>query len=625
MTDARPCPDATPSPATLPHAVHRRSLLMGAAAGAMLGMVPGAVGAAAAPADAAQRFLDGLTDDLLTRYPENATALGLDKDRHAGLRSRLGDRSLAQIARNRATVRSQLTEVKALDRSGLSPEMLANLEVAQTSLELADEGQGFAFGDMSLLNVNYSYRNSPYAVAQNVGAFVEVPDFLTSQHKIEGKADADAYLVRLAAYGQALDAETERLHHDGGKGVGLPDFLLDKAIRQMSAAAAIPSGQWEIVSHFEAGAKAVGRAGAGDAARIAEQQVLPALKRQVAELERQRRTARSDAGVWALPQGDAYYAWALRAATTTPLTPEEVHAMGLEQLAALHARMEPLLRAQGLTQGTVGERMAALGRDPQYLFENSDAGRAQLLAYVNGRVDAIRKRMPDAFTRLVPGNLVVKRVPVSIENGAPGGYASAGSMDGTQPGTYYINLRDTSIWPRHALPTLTYHEGIPGHIWQGEYSYKLPLIRTLLAYSAYTEGWALYAEQLADELGTYQDDPVGQLGYLQSLAFRACRLVVDTGLHAKRWTREQAIDWFATSNGSTRTQVTGEVDRYCAWPGQACAYKIGHSEIVRVRADIQARLGARYDFRRFNDALVMTGNVPLSRLGGLVLARLEGG
>ena len=230
--------------------------------------------------------------------------------------------------------------------------------------------------------------------------------------------------------------------------------------------------------------------------------------------------------------------------------------------------------------------------------------------------------MPQAFTVLVPGKLVVKRVPVAIEAGAPGGYASAGSMDGSQPGSYYINLRDTSIWPRHALPTLSYHEGIPGHIWQGEYSYKLPLIRTLLAYSAYTEGWALYAEQLADELGVYKDDPIGQLGYLQSMAFRACRLVVDTGIHAKRWTRQQAIDWFVTNNGSTAAQVSREVDRYCSWPGQACAYKIGHTAINRVRDDLKARLGGTYDFRRFNDALVMTGNVPLSRLGALVEGRL---
>ena len=215
---------------------------------------------------------------------------------------------------------------------------------------------------------------------------------------------------------------------------------------------------------------------------------------------------------------------------------------------------------------------------------------------------------------LVAGKINVKRVPPSIENGAPDGYAGPGTIDGSQPGLYYINLRDTSIWPRYALPTLSYHEGIPGHVWQGEYTYKLPLIRSLLQFNAYSEGWALYAEQLGDELGAYDGDPLGKLGYLQSLAFRACRLVVDTGIHAKRWTREQAIQWFATTNGSTVLEVQNEVDRYCAWPGQACGYKVGHSEINKLRDKARAALGSRFDLRLFDDAVVEDGNVPLTLL-----------
>jgi uncharacterized protein (DUF885 family) len=288
--------------------------------------------------------------------------------------------------------------------------------------------------------------------------------------------------------------------------------------------------------------------------------------------------------------------------------------MGLDQLSELSAQMDPLLRAQGLTQGSVGERMTALGKDPRFLFPNNDAGRAQILEYIGQRVDDVRGRLPRAFATLVPGNLIVKRVPPEIEAGAPGGYAAAGSIDGTIPGNYYINLRDTSMWPKYALPTLTYHEGIPGHIWQGEYTYKLPLIRSLLAFNAYSEGWALYAEQLADELGVYDQDPIGRLGYLQSMSFRACRLVVDTGLHSKRWTRAKAIDWFATTNGSTVEEVSGEVDRYCAWPGQACGYKVGHNEINRLRRKAMAALGDRYDLRSFDDALVKGGAVPLTQL-----------
>jgi uncharacterized protein (DUF885 family) len=234
----------------------------------------------------------------------------------------------------------------------------------------------------------------------------------------------------------------------------------------------------------------------------------------------------------------------------------------------------------------------------------------------------MRTRLPRAFATLVAGNLIVKRVPPEIEIGAPGAYAAAGSIDGTVPGNLYVNLHDLTTSPRFGLTTLAFHEGIPGHVWQGEYTYRLPLVRSLLAFNAYSEGWALYAEQLGAELGVYDEDPLGRLGYLQSIAFRACRLVVDTGLHAKRWTRDHAIQWFATTNGSPVDDVSSEVDRYCAWPGQACGYKVGHSEINRLRDSARAALGRRFDFRAFNDALVTGGNVPLVVLGRIVAAHV---
>src|SRR5690606_17467045 len=237
-------------------------------------------------------------------------------------------------------------------------------------------------------------------------------------------------------------------------------------------------------------------------------------------------------------------------------------------------------------------------------------------ALLHGRVEDIRKRLPRAFTTLVRGNLEIKRMPPEVEPGAPGAYGGPGTVDGKVPGKFWINLGDMSIWTTYNLPTLVYHEAIPGHVWQGEYTFGLPLARSLLAFNAYSEGWALYAEQLADELGVYDGDPLGRLGYLQSIAFRACRLVVDTGLHARRWTRDQAIQWFASTNGSGLEEVTSEVDRYCAWPGQACGYKIGHSEINRLRNKAQKALGNKFDFRKFNDAVVMGGDVPM-----VVLAR----
>jgi uncharacterized protein (DUF885 family) len=610
------------------HALARRQFLSSAAAVAALPLLPGCAARRAPGAaldDAAlQAMLADVAEAMLAHYPENATALGLDKAARSGLAARLTDRSLAGYRAQGAAAAERHRRLQAVDRSGLGAGARLDLDVIQAAHALAVEGFSFPYGDTVVLNQNWSYRNSPYVVAQNTGAFIEIPDFLDSSHKVSDAAGAEAYLARLAAYGAVLEGETERLAHNGALGVVAPDFLLNKTLRQMKAARALPTGKWGLVTSLADRTANIRGDWSRRALAVVEGRIAPAMDRQIAELERHLARADSRAGVWKLPDGERYYAWALEAATTSTLTPDEVHRRGMEELQALQARMDPLLRALGFTTGTVGARMTALGKDPRYLFPNTDAGRRQILDYVNERTADIRTRMPRAFATLVPGNLVIKRVPVEIEAGAPGGYAAAGTIDGSVPGNYYINLRDTSIWPRHALPTLTYHEGIPGHIWQGEYTYKLPLVRSLVAFNAYSEGWALYAEQLADELGVYEDDPVGRLGYLQSLAFRACRLVVDTGLHAKRWTREQAIQWFATTNGSTVEEVQSEVDRYCAWPGQACGYKVGHSEISRLREKTRAALGARFDLRTFDDALVLGGAVPLTLLERVVDRHIEG-
>jgi uncharacterized protein (DUF885 family) len=600
----------------------RRQFLASAAAVGALPLLPGCAtgaGAGTAPDDAElQAELAQVAEAMLREYPENATSLGLDKDARAALKSRLTDRSLSGYRRLGAAAIARHQRLKAIDRSRLSPGARLDLDVIETAHGLAADGFRFPYGDAVVLNQNWSYRNSPYVVAQNTGAFVEIPDFLDSSHKVEDAAGAEAYLARLEAYAAVLDGETERLANNHSLNVIAPDFLLDKTLKQMKSSRVMQTRDWGLVTSLARRTDKIPGDWSRRALALVDGKVAPAMDRQIAELTRHRALADSRAGVWKLPDGDAYYAWALRAATTSSMTPDDVHRRGMEELEALQGQMDPILRSLGYTSGTVGERMTALGKDPKYLFPNTDAGRKQILDYVNERTADIRTRLPRAFATLVPGNLIIKRVPVEIEAGAPGGYAAAGTIDGSVPGNYYINLRDTSIWPRHALPTLTYHEGLPGHIWQGEYTYKLPLVRSLVAFNAYSEGWALYAEQLADELGVYDGEPVGRLGYLQSLAFRACRLVVDSGLHAKRWSRDQAIQWFAATNGSTVEEVQGEVDRYCAWPGQACGYKVGHSEINRLREKAKTGLGQRFDLRTFDDALVLGGAVPLTLLESVV-------
>jgi uncharacterized protein (DUF885 family) len=595
----------------------RRDFIVGTGAAIAVANLP-VQAAGAGDKKAIDKLLAQFAEELLAEYPESATGLGIDNDQRAQLKSRLADRSAAGQLASARRVAQRLEKLKAIDPFGLDEATRIDVDVMRTAHEFAMEGFAFSYGDVALLNLSWSWRNAPYVVAQNTGAFLEIPGLLDQQHTIENRSDADAYLARLEAYAGQLEGETARLHSAAAQGVIAPDFLLDKTLNQLRIARGGGITDWTVVASLARRTKAMPGGYAEKAAKIAASEIAPALDRQIAEIEEHRRRATADAGVWKLPQGDAYYAWSLGAATTTRMTPEQIHDIGQEELRALQSEMDAILKKQGLTQGTVGERLIDLGKQQRFRFAESDEDRARLMASLNERVADMRSRLPRAFATLVPGYFEIKRMPPEVEPGAPGAYGGAGTIDGKVPGKFWINLHTLSVWTTYNLPTLTYHESIPGHVWQGEYTFQLPLFRSLLAFNVYSEGWALYAEQLAAELGVYDDDPFGRLGYLQSIAFRACRLVVDTGLHAKRWTRDQAIQWFATTNGSSVEEVTSEVDRYCAWPGQACGYKVGHSEINRLRAKAQATLGDKFDLRQFNDAVVKSGGVPMVTLGRIV-------
>ena len=611
---------SAPSSALPPaSALTRREAIAGLAAGAAALAFPAQGQTAAGASSPAAALLDDAAWRLLALKPETATSLGLDTGAHAALRGVLEDRSAAGQAAVVARVRADLARVEAVSdaasASGLDPVTRTSLAVVKSAYRTALDGFALPYGDVSV----GGWRNTPYVVIQNVGAYLDVPRFLDSDHPINTSADAEAYLARLAQFPAVLAGETERLKATAAQGVIAPSFLLDKAIRQMSASLSAMGSQGDgggLVESLERRTREKGIAGewAARARAIVTTQVAPTLERQLAELIAQRKLAVRDAGMHTRPGGDAFYAWALRASTTTRMTPDEIHKLGLEALADLQGRMDPILRKLGYTSGTVGERMTALGKDPRFQFPDNDEGRAQIIAFIQKRLTYIRAQMPRAFSKLVRGNLEVRRLPLAEEPGAPGAYGGPGSIDGTIPGKMWINLGTTRLHSTYSLPTLVHHEAIPGHVWQGEYSNQLPTIRAMLAFNAYSEGWALYSETLGDELGAYDDDPVGKLGYLQSIAFRACRLVVDTGLHAREWSREQAIDWFANTNRSGRDEVTSEVERYCSWPGQACGYFIGRSEILRQRARAQAALGKAYDLRDYDNAVVEGGNVPLDVL-----------
>ncbi|MCB9755375.1 MAG: DUF885 domain-containing protein [Myxococcales bacterium] len=555
-------------------------------------------------------MLEDIAWRLLRHEPERATSLGVDKDAHAELRAALEDRSQAGQDAYAATLREDLAAVRAVDTRALDPATRTSLEVIESAYATALEGFALPYGDVAV----GSWRNAPYVIIQNVGAYLDAPRFLDAEHPVRDAQDAEAYLSRLEGLARQLDGELERAKAATDRGVVPPAFLLERALPQLERSITDAQSGGPLVASLVDRTKEIPGDWRARAEAIVTGAVAPALARQHAELVRQRAAATDDPGMWARPDGDAWYAWALRASTTTPRSAEEVHAQGLAELEELHARMDPILREIGYTRGSVGARMTALGDDPRYKFAEGDPGRAQIMAFIGERIAWIREQTPRAFSTLVDAKLEVRRLPPAEEPGAPGAYGGAGSIDGTIPGKMWINLRTTDLHRRYDLPSLVHHETIPGHIWEGEYSNRLPLIRSTLAFNVFSEGWALYAEQLADELGAYDDHPVWRLGYLQSLAFRACRMVVDTGLHAKRWGREQAIEFFVARNGSKREEVEGEVDRYCAWPGQACGYKVGHSEIARLRAKASAELGAAYDLRAFNDAVVRGGNAPLDVL-----------
>lgn len=542
--------------------------------------------------------------------PETATSLGLDTGARAELRSQLMDRSAEGQQGIASQLRHDLERAEAFDASGLPHATRTSLEVVRSAYATALEGSAMPYGDVPV----GGWRITPYVVIQNVGAYLDVPRLLDAEHRIEQAADADAYLARLQSYAKQLDGELGRIQAARVKGLVPPAFLIDKALTQLSLSIENAREGGTVVESIDRRTKNIPGTWAERARGIAAKEIAPALERQLAELQAQRAIATSDAGMWARPNGEEYYRWALKASTTTTMSPDEVHEMGQRELKELHARMDEILKGAGYTQGSVGARMQALAKDSRYKFPEGDKGRAEITAFIQNRLDWIRAQMPRAFNTVVNPNMEVKRLPPEEEPGAPAAYGGAGSIDGKIPGRFWINLRTTDLHSKYSLADLTFHEAIPGHIWQGEYTHEMPLIRQMLAFNAYSEGWALYAEQLADELGAFENDPIGRLGYLQSIAFRACRLVVDTGLHAKRWTREQGVQFFVDVNGSNPLEVASEVDRYCSWPGQACGYKVGHSEINRQREKARTTLGSTFVDKAFNDTVVLGGNVPLDVL-----------
>ncbi|HEX8233570.1 MAG TPA: DUF885 family protein [Caulobacteraceae bacterium] len=592
--------------------IHRRDFLAASGAAALSTAAPAAF--AQASEDARLRaLLDRFFEEQVNESPEQATSLGLDEGPRAPLKARLDERSPQERSRDLARARERQAALRGIDRAKLTGMSVVDYDVVAYQLgRRVEVGGRFPYG--------YAYGNlQPYVVTQRHGAYQDIPDFLDSQHSIEDRADAEAYLARLRAFSRALDQDLQVLAADSARGVIPPSFTLDTAIGQIEQLRGTAPAESVMVRSIarRTAEKSIPGDWGGQAAAIVQREVYPALDRHLQAVRAIRARADDRAGVWKLPEGEAYYAAAVMNSTTTKMTPDEVHRLGVQQVAEITAEMDKILRSQGLTQGTVAERVIALGDKPENLYPNTDEGRTALLAALNGQIRALDPQLPKLFGRLPKAGVEVRRVPPFIEAGASNGYYQRPTLDGSRPGVFYINLKDTKDWPKFTLETLTYHEASPGHHLQvalQQESEAIPLLRRTGGFSAYSEGWALYAEQLADELGVYADDPLGRLGYLQSFLFRAARLVVDTGIHGKRWTREQATNYLRGATGYSQPRTQREIDRYTVMPGQALSYKVGHTVWVRTREDAKRRLGERFDIKGFHDTALAAGAMPLTVL-----------
>lgn len=474
-----------------------------------------------------------------------------------------------------------------------------------------------------------SFDYSGYRVNQISGPTVDLPQFLTDIHVIKNERSVKRYLSRLNEFSRVLSETKVRVEDDRAHGVTPPDFIIDKAIGVMQSFIEKGAAENPLVTTLPAKLDKIEglsdekkSAYVAEATKVVNDKIIPGYQAMIALFEDMGKTATHDAGIWRIPEGEKIYAAALRSNTTTNLTADEIHEIGVSEVNRIEAEMDAILQNQGLADGPVSDRVKRLMQDPAQQFPNTDDGRQQLLDFLNEINTQIMAEAPKYFVTIPEQQLEIVRVPEYSQDSSPGGYYNPPALDGSRPGRFYINLKNTADNPRFTLPTLFYHEGVPGHHFQLSASQLIkgvPLLRKVSPFSAYSEGWALYAERIAKtDMHRYDTDPLGDLGRLQAEMFRAVRLVVDTGMHSKRWSREEAIDYMISKTGMTEDEVTREIERYVVWPGQACAYKTGQLAILRARARAEKELGEKFDLRQFHELVLGNGAMPLGILDNVV-------
>jgi uncharacterized protein (DUF885 family) len=556
-------------------------------------------------------FYEKIFAQVLFEEPELLSSIGLvERFGITGHNAKLSDASPAHQQRYFDRAKKNLIDLRSYPLAKQSASQQLSTHILEWYMTREIEGE------------KYQWHN--YPVNQLFGVQNEFPSFMANTHRLLAARDCEYYRQRLIAVGPKFDQLLDSLKVREQKGILPPRFVVEKVLAEMNNFVAQPAAENILATSFKTRAAKINEL--NDEQRAAFQKkvetaitdnVYPAYHKLIDYFTALLPRTTTDDGVWKLPDGDAFYAYALRKSTTTTLKPEEVHELGLREVTRIEAEMRALLDANGFAGRPIGEAMDALGRDPRFLFPNDDKGRADALAeYTRLINDAIERSRP-LFATVPKAKIEVRRVPVFKEATSAGAYYNGASLDGTRPGVFYANLRDMNEVPKWSMRTLAYHEGVPGHHWQiatAQELKDLPQFRKLIPFTAYQEGWALYAEWLAKEAGWYEGDPFGDLGRLQAELFRAVRLVVDTGIHAKRWPREQAITYMRDKTGMGEKEVTAEIERYIVNPGQACAYKVGMLKIQELRKRAQAELGTKFDQRQFHDVVLRNGALPLEIL-----------
>ena len=558
---------------------------------------------------------------MMLMDPETLSTLGLlDNtllDIHSG---NLTDASPSHMEALRQLDRDGLALIRCYDPENLEGQNLITYELMIWYFEQNLRGHRYDYHW-----VMNSVFMGPYPVNHIFGVQVDLINFLSTYHKIKGGQSVRRYLQRLEMVGSKIAGLLESLEARVSWGALPPRFVIEKCLVQISDFLSHPPDKNPLYTSFITRANESSHLSDSEIERwgvkiqkTIDNVVLPAYRTLQSALEDYKLQASEDDGVWKLPDGTAYYDFLLRNHTTTDMSADEIHQLGLAEVDHLSALISDVLEKIGLPGEEADSQFQALMADSQYHFSGENRRKVIMDEY-QAILDEINIRMPELFRQGSLGEIEVQRLPLYKEPDSPIAYAQAPAMDGSRPGMMWINLRNPDNIYRWGMRTLAYHEGIPGHVYQMAQAQKikgLPTFRRTFFFNAYIEGWALYAERLGWELGL--EDDLSNLGRLQALIWRAARLVVDTGIHAKRWTRQEAIDYMVEKTGLPERDVTTEIERYIVMPGQACAYYVGYLKLLSLRQKAEAILGDGFELKDFHDVIINNGGLPLSLLEKVV-------